>query len=57
MKKIGYALWALTLVAVYWAIILVSAVAGGKGITKLREVQEQALDAMNAADSGAGELG
>jgi hypothetical protein len=37
MKAVKYGLWAATLIAVYWAILLVSAVVGGKSIDKLRQ--------------------
>lgn len=57
MKKIGYALWALTLIAVYWAILIISAVVGGKGVDRMREAQDQLLDRLNMNDSGAGEVG
>lgn len=37
MKAWRYTLWSVTLVIITWAICLISAVVGGKGVDKMRD--------------------
>lgn len=52
-----YGLWGLTLATVWWVAAIVSALAGGKGLDKLRiPVDGTVSGAVSGLDTGAGEL-